>query len=128
MTPAEEFVGTWAFSAGAFQLDCGGQQMTAPIEQTVLEMFELGTGADLSKSSTNGCVEMTFDVSGHVASLSPPPQSCTIPGMGAATADLFTVTISSDRETMTFASTGTFLAIGAPAPCAYTLDGTLTRQ
>ena len=82
MTPAEEFVGTWAFSAGAFQLDCGGQQMTAPIEQTVLEMFELGTGADLSKSSTNGCVEMTFDVSGHVASLSPAPQSCAIPGMG----------------------------------------------
>jgi hypothetical protein len=126
--PAEEFLGTWAFSAGAFQLDCGGQPMILPIEETVTETFELGTGTDLSKSSNNGCAEMTFDVSGRVARLSPAPQTCTIPGMGMSTADSFTITISSDGEAMTFASTGTFLATGAPAACAYTLDGTLARR
>lgn len=125
--PAEGFVGDWTYSAGEFRVDCGGQQMLVPLDTTLVETIALGDSADLSKSDSIGCLGVTFDVSGRVASLSPSPQSCEVPGMGTSTADHYTLTLSSDGTTLTAASSGTLLITGAPAACTFTGGGTLIR-
>jgi hypothetical protein len=125
---AEDFLGSWTYSSGEFRIDCGPQQMVFPADSTLIETLVAGEATDLSKSDTAGCLGITFDVAGRVASLSPSPQACQIPGMGTSTADTYTLTLSSDGKTLTAASTGTFLAPGAPAPCTFTGGGTLTKQ
>ena len=126
--PAEDFLGSWSYSVGEFRLDCGGQAMQFPLDTTLIETLALGDSSDLLKSDTIGCLGITFDISGRVASLSPSPQSCQVPGMGTSTADHYTLTLSDDGRTLTAASSGTFLAPGAPGACTFTGGGTLTKQ
>jgi hypothetical protein len=125
---AEDFLGSWTYSTGEFQLDCNGQQLQFPLDATLTETLVAGDATDLSKSDSGGCLGVTFDVEGRVAHLSPSPQSCLVPGMGTSTADTYTLTLSSDGKTLTTASAGTFLAPGAPGPCTFTGGGTLTKQ
>lgn len=125
--PAEDFLGSWTYQSGEFRIDCGGQVMQLPLDTSLVETIDLGAAADLSKSDSIGCLGITFDISGRVASLSPAPQSCEVPGMGTSTADHYTLTLSSDGQTLTAASSGTFLAPGAPGACTFTGGGTLVR-
>jgi len=126
-TATEDFVGDWAYSAGEFRVDCGGQEMLFPLDTTLIETLALGESTDLAKSDSMGCLGITFDIADRVASLSPAPQSCVLPGMGTSTADHYTLTLSSDGKTLTAASSGTLLFTGAPAACTFTGGGTLTR-
>lgn len=125
--PAQDFVGSWTYTGGEFRIDCGGQGMQLPLDASLVETIALGDSADLSKSDSIGCLGITFDISDRVASLSPSPQSCEVPGMGTSTADHYTLTLSADGATLTAASSGTFLAQGAPAACTFTGGGTLVR-
>jgi hypothetical protein len=127
-TAQDDFVGSWAYSTGMFALDCGGQQMQFPLDGTLIETFAIGRDRDLSKTDSMGCTSITFDLDGDVARLAPSPQSCTITGMGTSTADVYTMTLSGDRQTLNASSSGTFLAPGAPGPCTFVGGGTLVKQ
>ena len=122
------FLGTWAYSEGMFELDCNGQHMQFPLDATLTETFVLGTDRDLSKADSGGCMGITFDVKGDVASLAPSPQSCMIPNMGTSVADVYTITISDDGDTLTASSSGMFTPMGSPGACTFVGGGTLAKQ
>ena len=122
------FLGTWTYESGAFHLDCNGQAMEFPLSGNATETLELGSATDLAKTDNAGCIGITFDVAGTVASLSPSPQSCLLPNMGTSTAETYTLTLSADHETLTTASAGTFVPTGAPITCNFTGGGVLTRR
>jgi hypothetical protein len=125
---ADPFLGDWKYSTGEFRIDCGGQAMQFPLDGSLVETFAAGAESDLAKSDTMGCAGITFEVVGRVARLAPSPQSCTIPGMGTSTAESYTFTLGDDDHTLIAASSGSFLAPGAPGACVFTGGGTLVKQ
>lgn len=122
------FVGTWEYTSGEFRIDCNGQRMVFPLQAGFTETLLVGTDTDLSKNDNAGCMGITFNVDGNVASLAPSPQSCTLPQMGTSTAETYTLTLSADHETLTTASAGTFTPTGAPGACQFAGGGVLTRS
>ena len=120
-----EFLGSWAYESGQFELDCGGQLMQFAVDSSLVETFELGTATDLAKSDSGGCTGITFDVAGATASLAPSPQSCAIPNMGTSTASAYAITLGDDGK-LTTASSGTFAPPQGP-PCTFAGAGTLVR-
>jgi hypothetical protein len=127
--PAAQFVGSWHYAAGSIAtVTCDGSASTVPFD-TVVETFTESNG-ELTKTDSQGCAGLMFDVSGDVASLSSSGQSCTIPASGSTPSALFAPSIYSftlDDSMLTEALTAAYTISGAPA-CTVTAANSLTKQ